>query len=323
MSASKRIFKTLSKALIYMGIGVGLFACEESINVNVPESEPSMVMEARIEKGDPPFLLLSDDQAYFSAIDPAALSSLFIDSADVWVTNYRDTVPMIPVNINDLPEDIDPPNGGNVPIDFSQISEDVNLTVYVPASGKIVGRLGDRYKIHAQTEQFEASATTRLVKPSAKLDSVFYTDLDDPTQDTLVRVSITVNDPKGSPKYYRYFTKRNAEPFYAPLFGSVATDAAVDGEVFDFPINRAYGRIGRDDIENITPFFERGDTVTVKLCAIEEEIYRFWSTIEDDIRNRGSPFGSATRIQSNVKGGRGVFAGYACDTATVVIPKNP
>lgn len=323
MSASKQIAESFAKALSFIGLGIILSACEESINVNVPESEPSMVMEARIEKGALPFLLLTRDQAYFSELDPAALSSLFIDSADVWVTNYRDTVPMIPVNLNDLPEGIEPPSGGNLPLDFSQISEDVNLTVYVPASGEIVGRLGDRYKIHAQTEQFEASATTRLIQPAAKLDSAFYTDLDDPDQDTLVRVSITVNDPKGSPKYYRYFTKRNAEPFYAPLFGSVATDAAVDGEVFDFPINRAYGRIGRDDIEDITPFFERGDTVTVKLCAIEEEVYRFWSTLEDDLRNQGSPFGSATRIQGNVKGGRGVFAGYSCDTASVIIPKNP
>lgn len=304
-----------------LGVLLALTSCEEDINVDVPESETSMVMEARIENGGIPILLLTRDQAFFSDISASQLTSLFIDSADVWITNFKDTVRMQPVNLSDLPEGIELPSGGNIPLDLSQVSEDVNLTAYIPTSGDIVGRLGDRYKIHAETKRFEASSTTRLIQPAAKLDSVFYTSLDNPDQDTLVRVSITVNDPEGLPSYYRFFTKRNANPFYAPLFGSVATDAAVDGEVFDFPINRAYPRLGRDQIEDRTPFFERGDTVTIKLCAIEEEVYRFWNTLEDDLRNQGNPFGSATIIQDNVEGGLGVFAGYACDTATVTIPE--
>lgn len=313
-------FLSLASGLLF----IVMTACEEDINVNVPASKPSMVMEGRIEQGNLPFLLLTRDQPFFSAVSSEQLATLFIDSADVLITNFTDTVPMEPINLSDLPEGVEPPSGSNLPIDITQVNENINLTVYVPLSRKIVGSTGSRYKILAETDQFSASSTTRVIQPSANLDSVFFTTLDDPNQDTLVRVSITVDDPQGSPKYYRYFTKRNSQPFYAPLFGSVATDGAVDGREFDFPINRAYTRLAsRETIENITPFFERGDTVTVKLCAIEQEVYNFWSTLEDDLRNRGSPFGSATRISSNVKGGRGVFAGYSCDTASVIIPENP
>lgn len=299
---------------------VSFSACEEEINVDVPNSETNMVMEGRVENGVRPFLILTRDQSYFSEISSARLASLFIDSADVWLTNVDDTVEMQPINLSDVPDDIDAPAGNNLPIDLSSVDENVSLTVYVPLSDKIRGIPNNSYKVHAETDNFKASATTRL-PPKAQLDSVFYTELDDPTQDSLVRVSISVDDPKGTPKFYRYFTKRNAEPFYAPLFGSVADDGAVDGEEFNFPINRAYGRINRDG-QTITPYFKRGDTVTVKLCAIEEEIFNFWSSLEDDLRNQGSPFGSATVIQSNVDGGLGVFAGYSCDTASVIIPED-
>lgn len=312
-------FLSLASGLLF----IVMTACEEDINVNVPASKPSMVMEGRIEQGSLPFLLLTRDQPFYSAISTEQLGTLFIDSADVLVTDFTDTVPMEPINLSDLPEGVEPPSSANLPVDLQEVSEKVNLTVYVPRSRQILGKLGNRYKILAETDQFAASSTTRLIQPAANLDSVFFTTLDDPNQDTLVRVSITVDDPQGSPKYYRYFTKRNSQPFYAPLFGSVASDGAVDGKKFRFPINRAYRRLRREDLENITPFFERGDTVTVKLCAIEKEVYDFWSTLEDDLRNRGSPFGSATRISSNVKGGRGVFAGYSCDTASVIIPENP
>lgn len=316
-------YQSLLLVLIAGSLIISMTACEENINIDVPASKPSMVMEGRIEQGNLPFLLLTRDQPFYSRINPEKLATLFIDSADVLVTDFNDTVVMEPINLSDLPEGVELPSGTNLPVDLQEVTENINLTLYVPRSRQIIGKLGNRYKILAETDQFAASSTTKLIQPAADLDSVFFTKIDDPKQDTLVRVSITVDDPEGTPKYYRYFTKRNSQPFYAPLFGSVASDGAVDGETFEFPINRAYRRIGRENIENITPFFERGDTVTVKLCAIEKEVYDFWSTLEDDLRNRGSPFGSATRIKSNVKGGRGIFAGYACDTATVIIPKNP
>jgi hypothetical protein len=323
MTNKPRRYKSFFLFLIPACLIITMTACEENIDISVPASKPSMVMEGRIEQGNLPFLLLTRDQPFYSTITSEQLATLFIDSADVIVTDYTDTVVMEPINLSDLPEGVEPPSSTNLPVDLQKITDNVNLTVYVPRSRQITGVLGSRYKILAETDQFAASSTTKLIQPAANLDSVFFTTLDDPSQDTLVRVSITVDDPQGTPKYYRYFTKRNSQPFYAPLFGSVASDGAVDGKTFEFPINRAYRRLRREDIENITPFFERGDTVTVKLCAIEKEVYDFWTTLEDDIRNRGSPFGSATRIKSNVKGGRGIFAGYACDTASVIIPKSP
>lgn len=320
MIHSNKALRRLSFVLSGILLMAGLASCEEKIDVDVPESETNIVMEGRVENGNLPFLILTRDQGYFSQVNAGRLAQLFIDSADVMLTNYQDTVDMIPINLSDLPPGIEAPAGSNLPVDLSQIDEDVRLTVYVPESGAIRGEPNQRYKVHAETEKFEASATTRLTQ-KAKLDSVFYTELDDPTQDSLVRVSISVNDPLGEPKYYRYFTRVNSEPFFAPLFGSVANDGAVDGESFDFPINRAFGRINRDSITNRTQFFERGDTVAVKLCAIEKDVFDFWTTLEDDLRNQGSPFGSATVIQSNVEGGLGVFAGYSCDVDSVIIPE--
>lgn len=294
--------------------------CEKDITVDLPKGEESLVIESHIENGAPPYAILTRDQPYFSEIDRESINDLFIREVDtVWITNYRDTMALQKVDPTDLPQDLQDQFLDAFQVGESELRDDLNLVIYLPdfSSGNIIlGEPGQEYKIYVRTPEYEATATTEITQP-AQLDSLFY-ELEG-ENDEYAQVFIRVDDPKGKPAYYRYFTKRNDEAFYAPLTASVASDEAVDGVTFDFPISRAYPRTERSlDNENFG-LFPVGDTVVVRFCAIDREHYKYWSTLEDDLRNQGNPFGSPTIIQNNVNGGLGIFGGYSCDYDTVVI----
>lgn len=299
-----------------------LGSCEENVEVDLPEKEESLVIESHIENGLPPYAILTKDQPYFKEISEESLNDLFVKNVDTcWITNFEDTMAMQKVNPRSLPPEIREVFIEVFRVSESDFRENLELVVYLPdftSDDFFTGEVGGRYKLYVKTPDHEASATTTITR-QARLDSSYYEI--EGSNDDYAQVFIEVDDPKGEPYFYRYLTKRNDEPFYAPAAGSVASDNAVDGTTFKFPINRGYPRAGAEPSGETFGLFELRDTVIVKFCALDEEHYNYWSTLEQDLRNRGNPFGSPTIIQSNVDGGLGIFGGYSCDYDTVVISK--
>lgn len=69
-------------------------------------------------------------------------------------------------------------------------------------------------------------------------------------------------------------------------------------------------------------FFNKGDTVTFKLCNIDKTTYDFWRTMEYSYANVGNPFSSPSKVTSNINGGGlGYFGGYASQYRTLIIPQ--
>lgn len=313
----KALFKFPVFAFAFIFIAIG---CEEDVTVDLPKGDEHLVIESHIENGAPPYAILTRDQAYFTQINQETLNDLFIRNVDTfWMTDYQDTMALQKINPRDLPPDLENEFLDAFRVGESEFRRGLDLVIYLPdfSSGNVIrGSEGGEYKLYVKTPNHEASATTTITE-RAKLDSVYYKP--DGPENKYAQVFIKVDDPKGKPSFYRYLTKRNSEPFYAPLSGSVATDEAVDGTVFNFPINRAYPRTGTTPSNETFGLFKKGDTVVVKFCALDREHYKFWSTLEEDLRNQGNPFGSPTIIQNNINGGLGIFGGYSCDYDTVVI----
>ncbi|PSR03920.1 MAG: hypothetical protein BRD49_06210 [Bacteroidetes bacterium SW_10_40_5] len=305
---------------------ISLQACEEDISVDLPESEQNLVVEGYVENGAPPYVLLNQDASYFSETSLQKLQTLYVDSADVTISTQDDTLELQRYNSKDFnasqqkglanilqvkPEDITGADGIGVtfytiPINDSVINNPITT-----------GKLNQDYSLQVKTDQYEATASTRTPK-QAKLDSLIFEP--HPEIDSLVQVFIFVDDRAGEQNFYRYFTKRNDEPFYAPNLGSVASDDPVQGAKFKFPINRAQPASADFDEETFG-YFTRGDRVVVKFCALPKAHYDFWGTLEEDLRNQGNPFGSPTQARSNVNGALGVWGGYGCDYDTLKIPQ--
>jgi hypothetical protein len=76
------------------------------------------------------------------------------------------------------------------------------------------------------------------------------------------------------------------------------------------------------DLPDDYTLFNKGDTVTIKLCQIDKATFDFWRTMEFSYDNIGNPFGAPTKVLSNISNGAlGYFGGYAPQFRTIIIPR--
>ncbi len=285
-------------------ISVFLFsACERVVEFDLNNVSPKLVVEGTIENNVAPVIYLSRSQAYFSTIDLNALANSFVRNAEVYVSNGTTT--------HKLKEYAVPIGAG---INFYYYSND-------PASPAtaFVGEINKQYSLRIVAEGKEYTATTTIPDTTRRIDSLYWKPAPTGNPPEKVSVMIKATDKPGFGDYVRYFTKKNNEPFY-PGYNSVYDDQVIDGSTYNVQVERGIPRTGS------TPegysFFDKGDTVTLKLSNIDKATYDFWRTMEFTYASVGNPFSSPTKVISNINGGGlGYFGGYASQYRTIIIPR--
>ena len=260
-------------------------------------------MEATIENGQPPHVLLSQSINYFSKITPAILENSFVHDAQVYVTNGTLT--------HQLKE-------YKIPVDSGY-----NMYYYAIDSSTLstafVGQLNAQYSLRINRNSYEYTATTTIPKLTKKIDSLYWQQAPGNNKPGKVALMIIATDPAGYGDYIRYFTKRNSEPFY-PGLTSVFDDQIIDGTTYQVRIDRGVDRNASRPDDYM--FFDKGDTITLKLCNIDKATFDFWRTMEYSYTSIGNPFSSPTQVISNIKGNAlGYFGGYAAQFRTIIVPK--
>lgn len=278
-------------------------SCERGVEFKLDEVTPKLVVEGSIENGQAPVIYLSKSQAYFSHIDLVMLANSFVRNADVYVSNG--------VLTHKLKEYSVPVAPG---INFYYYSND-------PASlsTAFAGELNRQYSLRIVTEGKEYTATTSIPAITRRVDSLFWKPAPAGNPAEKVMVMVRAYDPPGFGDYVRYFTKRNSEPFYPGLI-SVYDDQVIDGSSYEVQVERGLNR--NEDHPDGSSFFEKGDTVILKLANIDKATYDFWRTMEYTYSSVGNPFSSPTKVVSNIKGGGlGYFGGYAAQYHRLIIPR--
>ena len=278
-------------------------SCERGVEFKLDEVSSKLVVEATIENGQAPIVYLSKSQAYFSHIDLNALANSFVHNADVYVSNG--------VLTHKLKEYTVPVGGG---INFYYYSTD-------PASpaNAFVGELNKQYSLRIVAEGKEYTAITTIPNITRRIDSLFWKPAPPGNAPEKVSVMVRAYDQPGFGDYIRYFTKRNNEPFY-PGLTSVYDDQVIDGSSYEVQVERGLDR--NADHPEGSSFFNRGDTVTLKVSNIDKATFDFWRTMEYTYSSVGNPFSSPTKVVSNIKGGGlGYFGGYASQYRTIIIPR--
>ena len=198
----------------------------------------------------------------------------------------------------------------------------LNYCVYVDigrflGSSNLVPEIGKAYYLTVINGADTVRATT-TIPPLIPLDSVFYVNHPDfPVNDSLVEMRAKLRDFPNRADFYRIFTKRNSEPMFALLGGSVTDDKIFDGREFEFPIQRGQPQTADFDV-NSFGYFWRGDTVTIRSANIDFEHFRFWQTLEYNVGTQG-PFTTYVRIESNIKGGLGIWGGLSFGDYTLIV----
>ena len=276
--------------------------CERSVTFHLNDVSQKLVVEATIENGQPPFVILTNTLAYFSKIDPATLSGSFVHGADVYVSNGSLTHKLKEYTVVAAP-------GYN----FYYYSQD-------PASPgtSFPGELNKHYTLRIVKDGKEYTASTWIPPITKVIDSLYWKPAPPNNPPEKVMVMVKATDPPGFGDYIRYFTKRNSEPFY-PGLTSVYDDLVIDGTTYDVQLERGVNR--NDTIPDGYTFFNKGDTVVFKLCNIDKATFDFWRTMEYTYASVGNPFSSPTHVISNLNGGAlGYFGGYAAQYHTIILP---
>jgi len=287
---------------VVLGMALFLFGCEKNIDFNLKNSANKLVVEATIENGQAPMVILTKSVGFFSKISPEILSQSFVHGADVFISNGTRT--------HKLKE-------------YSQtISQGISFYFYTNDSGSLstafVGELNHAYSLRIVSQGKDYTSTTTIPNITKRIDSLWWKQAPATTDTSKVIVIVKATDPPGYGDYVRYFTKRNNEPFY-PGINSVFDDLFIDGTTYELQVDPGVDRnVERNDNNR---FFKRGDTVTLKLSNIDKATYDFWRTMEYSYASVGNPFSTPVKVLSNINGDAlGYFGGYASQYRSIIIP---
>lgn len=287
----------------FFGAALFLTGCEKSVSFKLDKVTPKIVVEASIENGQAPVVYLSKSFNFFSKIDQSILAGSFVHNAEVYVSNG--------VLTHKLKEFSIPIGGG---YSFYYYTNDPSS----PATA-FVGQLNRQYSLRIVSDGNEYTAITTIPNTTRRIDSLFWKPAPAGNPPEKVAVMVRAYDQPGFGDYVRYFTKRNSESFY-PGLNSVYDDQVIDGSSYEVQVERGVDR-NADRPEGYS-FFDKGDTVTLKVANIDKATYDFWRTMEYTYVSVGNPFSSPTKVSSNINGGAlGYFGGYAAQYRTIIIPR--
>jgi len=302
-----------------------LTSCEKEITVDLPETEPKVVVEGTIETGAPPFVLLSRTQSFFDPTSVASIAGSFITDATVTVYDGTTTHTLDKICSALLTEQELQLAAELTGIDIDLLRQ-ANICAWTKLS--LLGEEGLTYRLDVQADGKSLTSTTTLPHAVA-LDSLWFKLAErDPDDDTLGFVWARMTDPDTVGNNYRWLAKRiniNAEgeqkdaSFIAPLF-SAFWDRYVNGLSFDFNYNRGSAPYSEADDDNNEErgYFKRGDTVVVKFATIGIDEYRFYNSYSTNVTSQGDLFSTPANVMTNVEGGLGVWAGWGTRLDTVV-----
>ncbi len=292
-----------SRFLFVVWIGaLFVLSCEKSIEVQLDEIEPKLVVEGVIENGEYPYVVLSKSTPYFTAVDSSSFSKMFISNALVTVSDGQmidtlefDTVMFYP------------------PLRFQ--------------GKKIKGQLNTTYTLRIEYENQVYTSVTQILD-TLNIDSVRYKYV--PGSDSLGYLWFYTQDPVNQTNYYKAFTldmsfvEEQMLPVWVHPQFSVTDDSYFNGKqaVWNMYNGKNPMRPTQyyEDHKDDWWAFKMGDKIFVKHCVIDYQTFRFWNTTEQVMVNSDNPFAAPTTVQTNVfPDALGSWCGYASSVRYVEI----
>lgn len=280
-----------------------LASCEKNINFNLKTVPEVLVVDASIENGKPPVVVLSRSTQYFSQITPQLLDSSFVHQAIVTISNGAKTQKLKEYRV-------DSSSGYSF---YYYSIDSSNL------ANAFLGAVRTTYSLQVQVGNQAYEATTTIPDLSEKIDSIWWQPTPFAKDTNQVDLYVRLTDPRGLGNYFRYYTSDNHGPFL-PGAQSVFNDQIIDGTTYQLIFSPGIDR--NNPVKPGNNFFHRGDSLVFKLSNLDHNSYEFWLTMEFAYSSIGNPFASPNVVLGNISNGAlGAFCGYGTEYASLAIPK--
>lgn len=293
----------MKKTILAVIVSLQLLSCEKNINFKLNNAPDVLVVDASIENGRAPLVILTNSFGFFSTINPALLTNSFVHGAIVTLSNGNLTHQLKEYTYHLAPG-----------LDVFSYGIDSNKL-----STAFVGAFNTSYNLNILYNGKNYAAVTTIPALAKKVDSLFWKPAPFAADTNNVILMVKIKDPPGLGNYIRYFTKRNSKPFL-PGERSVFDDQIIDGTTYEVQISPGIDRNMK--VVNDSNYFKRGDTLTIKLCNIDKATFTFWSSWEFAFQSIGNPFAQPNKVLGNINNGAlGAFYGYAADYKSLIVPK--
>lgn len=278
-----------------------LSGCEKNIDFNLKDADDVLVVDAQIENGQPPVVVLTKSLDYFGQINPQILANSFIHQAEINISNGTSTHKLKEYAV---------PFAPGITYYYYSIDSSNLATAFNGAFNK-------SYSLSIKSGGKEYNAQTTIPVLSKFPDSVWSKRAPLNPDTNKAVLMIRTYDPPGFGNYIRYFTKKNRGQFL-PGENSVFDDKIIDGTTYEVQVDPGVDR--NNKVSYDSNYFKKGDTVTLKIANIDKSTYTFWNTWEFAYQSIGNPFSQPGKVIGNVNNGAlGAFYGYATWTKTIII----
>lgn len=306
----RKAIRSPRKILVFVSLILGIcgfFSCEKNVDFKLGEGATKVVVEGTIELGLPPIVRFSKSIGFFSAIDLQTFAESFLHDAEITVSDGSQTI-----TLKEYPIVLD------------------SFTYYVysidTANPNALNFRGESGKIYSLTIKYDGKVyeSTTYLPAVTPLDSLWAEPPppEEAPEDypNAMQLFARYTDPPEPGNKNRYFTSRNGGAFLPPIY-SVSDDQIINGTSVDIRITAGFNKM--DSLDRSTyGYFDKGDTVVVKWCAIDDNVFYFWRTLEFSYGTTGNPFAAPVEVSTNISNGAlGVWQAYAVTYDTLIIPR--
>ena len=290
--------------------------CEKEIFMETPQAEEKLVVEGFIEPGMPPIVFLTKSTGYFEPTDLQSMQNIIIRNANVYISNGIVKLKLTQICANNLPDNILQYFANYSGFSAAYLKQ-LNYCFYTTFD--LSGETGMVYTLSIDYNGKNYTSVSSIPEP-VSLDSLWF--IRRTPQENRGIIWARLSDPPEIYNAYRIFTKRlGRDEKYIPVWGSTFEDRFFDGKNFDFYFYRGIKANSEDPSDNNSErsFFREGDTIVVKFCSIDQDVFMFIRGLETAVSNNGNPFAAPLTITSNISGGAlGYWGGYGAAYDTII-----
>jgi hypothetical protein len=279
-------FRKAAIALLpIMAMRFFLTACTSDIEIKVPDTSDTYIIEGWIEQGGFARVLVSHSLPYNSTVGLTDLFDLLVTEAQVTVTCDTTEERLLLV-------------------------EDTMYTILPVYRGyQVRGETGKSYTLEVKIGDRVFTSTDTMLKPIGP-DSLWFSS--ESVNDSLGYLHMRLADPPALGDYYRIFTKRlGIDTDYAGLSGALLDDHLFNGTAIHFPLIRTGPTTETADKH----FFRRGQQVVVKTGVITRRYFEFLSKVSNEIGQTLSPLSFQAPAVTLISGG--ALGGWGCYAVTL------
>jgi hypothetical protein len=297
-----RILKYLSITLVF----ASLWSCTKEVKIDIPGYKEQLVVDGRIETGQPAIVLLSKSSNVYSSTNYESYLNSFVDDAIVVISNGTQTDTLTKICTDDLPPGLEQVAAGifGIPVEIL-----VNLHLCAYVSLNMLGEVGKTYTIQISHQGKQYQASSKILNPTAP-DSLYWKLEGNFTDRGFSWAKLS--DPAATSDSYLWEVKYVQDPQFSKTFNPFFNDKFFNGLTFEFAYENPMSFNDPNGNDAYRGYYQLGDTIVVKLSKIGGKEYNYFEKKYNQIFSGGSPFAVPTNIPTNIEGGAlGVWVAYS------------